>query len=57
MITLQNNTRTTFIHGDYRLEANGIIPVPDDVAKIWMQNQDVIEYVAPADAKAEKIKK
>lgn len=56
MIKLQNNTRTTFVHGNYRLEANGIVDVPNDVAKIWMQHQGVIEYVAPADAKAEKAK-
>lgn len=56
MIKLQNNTRTTFVHGIYKLEPQGVLDVPNDVAKIWMQNDGVIEYVAPADAKAEKAK-
>ena len=54
MIKLQNNTRTTFVHDKYKLEPKGVLDVPKEVAKVWMLNKDVIEYVAPADAKAEK---
>ncbi len=56
MIKLQNNTRTTFVHDKYKLEPKGVLDVPKEVAKVWMLNKDVIEYVAPADAKAEKAK-
>lgn len=56
MIKLHNNTRTTFIHNEYKLGPKGVLDVPNDVAKIWMQTKGVIEYVAPADAKAEKAK-
>ena len=56
MIKLQNNTRTTFVHNEYKFEPQGVLDVPNDVAKIWMQIDGVIEYVAPADAKAEKAK-
>ena len=54
MITLQNNTKGTYIHGEHKLLPDAIITVPDDVAKIWLYNEGVIEYKDPQEAKAEK---
>ena len=54
MITLQNNTKGTYIHGEHKLLPGAIVTVPDDVAKIWLYNEDVIEYKDPQEAKAEK---
>ena len=54
MITLQNNTKGTYIHGEHKLLPGAIITVPDDVAKIWLYNEGVIEYKDPQEAKAEK---
>ena len=54
MITLQNNTKGTYIHGEYKLFPGAIITVPDDVAKIWLYNEGVIEYKDPQEAKVEK---
>mgnify|MGYP003320727001 CR=1 FL=1 len=53
MITLQNNTKGTYIHGEHKLLPGAIITVPDDVAKIWLYNEGVIEYKDPQEAKAE----
>lgn len=54
MITLQNNSKATLIHGDVRLKPNEIKDVPEKIAKIFMLNNGVIEYKDPQEAKAEK---
>lgn len=52
---IQNNTKTTYIHGDLRLPPNEITEVKDEkVAKIWLSIDGIVEYVAPEDVKAEK---
>ena len=65
MITVKNNSRTTYYHSEkvkdakgktklknYVLEALGIAEVPDYVAKIWFKTKNVVEYVKPEEAKA-----
>lgn len=54
MITLQNNSKATLIHGEYTLFPDGIADVPERVAKIWQKIEEVIEYKDPQEAKAEK---
>lgn len=54
MIKLQNNGRTTLVHDVYRLEPQGILEVPEKVAKRWLHIEGVVEYVAPIDLKAQK---
>lgn len=53
---IQNNTKTTYIHGDLKLLPNGeITEVKDEkIAKVWLSIDGIIEYIAPADVKAEK---
>lgn len=52
---LQNNTHTTYIHGDLKLLPNGeVTEVKDEkVAKIWLKIDGIVEYVAPENAKKE----
>lgn len=54
MIKLQNNTRTTFVHGEYKLEPKGILEVPDEVAKILLLVDGVIKYADPEEVKAKE---
>lgn len=54
MIKLQNNGRATLVHGKYRLTPQEILEVPEEVAKIWLHIEGVVEYVAPIDLKAQK---
>lgn len=54
MITLQNNSKGIYIHGDYKLIPDAILDVPDKIAKIFLLNKGVIEYKDPQEAKAEK---
>lgn len=54
MIKLQNNTKTTFLHGNYKLGPGEILDVPENIAQIWQKHNNVIEYVAPEDAKAKE---
>ena len=69
MITVKNNSRTTYYHSEkvkdakgktklknYVLEALGIAEVPDYVAKIWFKTKNVVEYVKPEEAKAAQAK-
>lgn len=64
MITVKNNSRTTYYHSEkvkdskgkiklknYVVEALGIAEVPEAVAKIWFKTGNVVEYVAPEDAR------
>jgi cell division protein FtsB len=54
MITLKNNSKATYIHGDFKLLPGEVIAVPSDIASIWLLIPGVIEYKDPAEAKAEK---
>lgn len=53
---IQNNTQTTYIHGDIKLLPNGeVTEVKDEkIAKVWLTIDGIVEYVAPEDVKAEK---
>lgn len=53
---IQNNTKTTYTHGDLKLLPNGeITEVKDEkIAKVWLSIDGIIEYIAPADVKVEK---
>lgn len=52
---LQNNTQTTYTHGEFKLLPNGAITEIKDekVANIWLKIDGIVEYVAPEDAKKE----
>ena len=67
MITVKNNSRTTYYHTEknkdakgktklknYVVEAFGIAEVPEYVAKIWFKTKNVVEYVKPEEAKAKQ---
>lgn len=54
MVTLQNNSKLTLIHAEYRLHPGENLDVPENVAKIWLLTDGVIEYKNPEEAKAEK---
>ena len=53
---IQNNTKTTYIHGDLRLLPNGEVTEINNekIAKVWLSIDGIVEYVAPEDVKAEK---
>lgn len=36
------------------LNANEVKEIPDDIAKIWLKMGEVVEFVAPEDAKAKE---
>lgn len=52
---LQNNTQTTYTHGDLKLLPNGAVTEIKDekVAKIWLKIDGIVEYIAPEDVKKE----
>lgn len=54
MITLQNNTNGTYIHGEYVLKPSGVVEIPDKIANIWLKIDGIVEYKDPQEAKAEK---
>lgn len=56
MITLQNTTKATYEHGEYKLTPGAILDIPDEIANIWLNIAGVIEYVDPAEAKAKEAK-
>lgn len=56
MTTLQNTTKTTYEHGEYKLAPGAIMDVPEKIANIWLNIAGVIEYVNPAEAKAKEAK-
>ena len=54
---VENKSKRAFQHGHYLLNPGEIKEVPAEVAEIWLKltadaKDKVIEYVAPADAKA-----
>lgn len=51
MAVLQNNTQTTYRHGDIILKAGEIMEIPAKVAKIWLTVKGIVEYVDPKEAK------
>lgn len=51
MTVLQNNTQTTYKHGDFILKAGEILEVPAKIAKIWLTVKGIVEYVDPKEAK------
>jgi len=52
---LQNNTQTTFVHGDLKLLPNGEITEVKDkkTAALWLKIKGVVEYIAPEDVEAQ----
>lgn len=52
MITLQNNTCTTFVHNGYKLEPKETLTVPKEIAVIWLKIKGINEFVDPKEAKA-----
>jgi hypothetical protein len=52
---LQNNTQTTYTHGELKLLPNGAVTEIKDekVANIWLKIDGIVEYVAPEDVKKE----
>lgn len=69
MITVKNNSRTTYYHSEkvkdakgktklknYVVGAFGIAEVPEHVAKIWFKTKNIVEYVKPEEAKAQQEK-
>lgn len=54
MITLKNNSKATYIHGDFKLLPDEVVSVPDEVGKIWLLAEGVVEYKDPAEAKKEQ---
>lgn len=56
MITLKNNSKTTLVHDNYRLEPNKVIDVPDKIGRIWLMVAGIVEFKDPAEAKAEVAK-
>lgn len=69
MITVKNNSRTTYYHSEkvkdaegktklknYVVGAFGIAEVPEHVAKIWFKTKNIVEYVKPEEAKEQQAK-
>lgn len=56
MITLKNNSKSTLIHDNFKLEPNKTIDVPDKIGRIWLMVNGVVEYKDPQQAKAEVAK-
>lgn len=54
MIKLQNNTRTTFVHSEYKLEPKGILEVPDKVANTWLSIDGIIKYADPKEVEVKE---
>lgn len=52
---LQNNTQTTYTHGDLKLLPNGAITEIENekIANIWLKIDGIVEYIAPEDVKKE----
>ena len=51
MTVLQNNTQTTYRHGEFILKAGEVLEVPAKIAKIWLTVKGIVEYVDPKEAK------
>lgn len=56
MYTLQNNSKLTLTHDNYILAPGKILSLPDNIAKIWLKIDGIIEYKDPKEAKQEKAK-
>lgn len=67
MIKVKNNSKKLYAHTvkntdkdgntiakDYFLKPLSTLDVPEDVAQIWFKTKDIVEFVEPKEAKAEK---
>lgn len=67
MIKVKNTSNCLYMHSvttpdkggklktiDYCLKPQSILDVPEEIANIWLKTKDVVEYVEPKEAKAEK---
>lgn len=56
MLTLKNNSKLTLIHNDFKLLPGKTIDVPENVGKIWLMIEGIVEFKDPQKAKEEKAK-
>lgn len=69
MIKVKNNSKHLYSHSvketnkdgkvtikDYFLQPQGVLDVPEEVAKIWFKTNDIVEFVEPEEAKAKEKK-
>ena len=49
---VQNKSKRAYQHGEFKLLPGSILEVSEEVAAIWLKTGEVVEYVAPAEAKA-----
>lgn len=49
-----NKSSRMYQHGEYNLPAGANIEVPEDIAKLWIETGDIIEFVKPEEAKAKE---
>lgn len=52
---IQNNTKTTYTHGDLKLLPNGAITEVEDkkLIDMWLKIDGVIEYITPEDVETQ----
>ena len=55
-IVLKNDTKTTYSHGVYTLNPGSTLPIPEDIANIWLQVKGINEYIDPAVSKQAEAK-